>query len=118
MDYTDLITKKELGYLICTALEGGSNYWYMIEKSNFKEVGAKFYHEVLLDPKGFMVISDSTGEEAFEPVKVTLEDVLKGLELFVKERPDLVREVIQGSWDADHADVFFQYVVLKEHIFG
>lgn len=30
----------------------------------------------------------------------------------------LVREVIQENWDADHADIFFQYTVLKDHIFG
>ncbi|MDA9072808.1 hypothetical protein N9K75_02935, partial [bacterium] len=104
--------------LICAALEGGSNYWYMIDDHNADSVGVEFLHEVLFKPEGFLVISDSSGEEGFTPVKVTHEDVMIGLKLFVEKRPDLVREVIQENWDADHADIFFQYTVLKDHIFG
>jgi len=113
--------KEIAAILICNALEGGSNYWYYIDAHNFKEIdGIVYLSAILSHEKGFLVISDSSGHNYFEPVKITYKDVEIAWQKFSYEKKyrhhfyDAIRE----NDDACTGDVFFQLVVMKEVPFG
>lgn len=112
--------KQIIENLLCSAIEGGSNYWYMIEDHNAKELGVTYVSELLLHPDAKMVISDSSGEECFEPVTVTHDDIKKAWTLFKTDNQyeHHYKDAIRENDDACTGDVFFQLVVFKDVIFG
>jgi hypothetical protein len=121
------ITKQRISDLICSAIEGGSNYWYLIEEfvkptvlewqTDPKQV---FKHlDYPLNEGGALVISD---KEDDEPIKSTyrldLESITKGVQVFADKCPYQFSQFLNDNADAITGDCFLQCCLFGEVIYG
>lgn len=130
--------KKKVNYndvanLLCSALEGGSNYWYMLEKVVKPKKEDRY---IFIDSKGKedtswsetytapfskggrLVISDYSGENAFEPKILDLDAIERGLSVMAEKYPMHFSDFISDNGDAITGDVFLQCCLFGETIFG
>jgi hypothetical protein len=112
--------------VIVTAIEGGSNYWYKIPDHSYDviksiepdqpiSVGlarAVMIHNIDIDIED--IENDETvGTLSYNKIKERLkvayedEDVMRNLMAFISD-----------DYDADNADVVFQYLVMGEIVYG
>jgi len=119
------ITLDDVEGLIVTALEGGSNYWYMVRTSDFKSdlptsnepLTVRISQALYKDPSFRMPVYDVEDED--EVLGILSQKTLKeGLELAAKDYPERFRALLDGEYDAEDADVIFQLCVMKEIVFG
>lgn len=122
------LTKEDIGDVICTALEGGSNYWYMIANKDMKRVVDATPHmknEPTVDriveavfEKGvevdFYDIEEAYNPEAEKLGTLSVESFKRGVELYHSKHG----EVIPDEMDANDADILFQYVIMGKIVFG
>ena len=125
--------KREMDYdsfenLIVTALEGGSNYWYMIDLDNSTGFIKKYADD--LRPKSIRIadalynneessvtILDTEDEEETLGV-LTRQSVRKTLGDFPKDHQWALDNVLNGDYDANDADVVFQVLVMDDVVYG
>ncbi len=108
--------------LLVTALEGGSNYWYQLDFVKPEIEGIKEgeptsirIFEAAMIGREFPVFDAETGEKLGE---ISLERMSEG-EMTMKEKsPEFYHQARGDDWDAETADVWFQYVVMNEIVFG
>ena len=124
--------KKEMDYdsfenLIVTALEGGSNYWCMLDMHN--SVGIKKYID---DPRPMAIrIADAlyNDEKSSVPVldaedfeetlgTLTHESIRKALGNFPSDHQWALDNVLNGDYDANDADIVFQVLVMGDVVYG
>jgi hypothetical protein len=121
--------KQRVSDLLCSALEGGSNYWYMIESfikpTKVEQVampGETFRHlDYPLSEGGALMVSDRNGAPAEEDMKTTRLDwpkLLEGLVLMAEKYPRHFGDWMAENDDADTGDVFLQLCVLGEVVYG
>lgn len=113
--------------LLCSAFEGGSNYWYQIDKfikplnfNNSEEGDEKFRHlSYPINEGGALVISADEEEEG-KPVtySLNLETIEKGLKVMAEKYPRHFNDFMQENDDACTGDVFLQCCLFGEVIFG
>lgn len=134
-----LLTKKIQLNLLTGALEGGSNYWYslddlsMIPKKDYtpktKEVREDMavisgIHECLVsriweavaEGKSIPVFDIEDEEEKLG--EINLENLERGCRIMEEKQPEHFKDAISENDDAGTADVFFQFVVMGELVFG
>lgn len=131
------VPTKRICDLLVGAFEGGSNYWYTeldydlpegITYDDFKE-GGKFTdpddyrHPLELVPfvEGCaLTLKDAEGDEPDKVYRIDRAALLKGLELFAKDEKlkRHWRDFIDENDDAITADVFLQFVVFGECLYG
>jgi len=103
--------------LLCTALEGGSNYWYLIVRSNRKD--GEFYHDVPFREDGVLemtdVQDDRNDDDCFPVTEAMLVEGLARMETKAKRH---YLDAVRGDWDAATADVFLQMSVFGEVVYG
>lgn len=109
--------------LIC-ALEGGSNYWYIVNESlcttpeKFERSGHVHYE--ILDKVyqgGTLPVFDAENDEE-KLGDLTRESIQKGLDLMSKDHSETLFNIIDENYDANDADIFFQLCVIGEITFG
>lgn len=131
-----MISRQRQLDLLTTALEGGSNYWYLL--SDLSMVPKKGYTPVTketladLDLKDCLVyriweavqngaevpVSDY-GAEGTEVIgKLTKKGLSGAGALMMKQYPEHFKDVKNENEDATTADVFLQLAVLGEVIYG
>lgn len=133
---TRTITREQVSNLLCSAFEGGSNYWYRIEffhapdKYEFnagadlnKPAGYFKQLDYPLNPGGFLVVSDYhaiTGRDVPTKRRLSLHSIQRGLELMAasKEYAHHWRDFIAENDDAITADVFLQLCLFGEVVYG
>jgi|SRR6185369_4028355 len=123
--------------LLCSAFEGGSNYWYRIEKANFPEGrsaadykeggdgqdGKWYWHWSQLVPThegGSLIVTNSFGDEIGGKKQWTLDlDAIKrGLQIMAEKYPRHYGNFIAENDDADTGDVFLQCCLFGELVYG
>lgn len=125
-------TKKDIGSLLCSALEGGSNYWYRLEKK-YPPPDVQLTESVLGDKKifphidyplqgGMLTISDYYGVDGDESQmkKVSLDGaaILKGLRVMREKYSHHFADWLRGNDDATTGDVFLQCCLFGEVVYG
>lgn len=115
----DNITRKDL---LITALEGGSNYWYdlpfieMVEKPNDIYTMSERIFQAVCKGVEIPVHDIETGEKLGE---LSMRNIRRGERTMKAEYPTTHWKDIQyGDWDATTADVWFQFIVMNEIVFG
>ena len=110
-----------------TAIEGGSNYWYSIQDGAMpKSIVAKYESEKLpfsilfskaiwIDKLSIPVHYIETGEVLGS---IDMKSVKKALEAICEHHSEIFESLMNGHFDAEDADVFFQYAVIGELTFG
>lgn len=134
--------------LLCSAFEGGSNYWYYIHKFKKptsmpnKEKGEKhiFRHiDYPTNPGGYVEVIDLYAEcemdnapphDVFgrsdfkgwkpktKPVRLDLKRLEKGLKIMAEKYPRHFADVMNENDDACTGDVFLQCCVFGDVIYG
>ncbi len=146
IEVTQQIPLKRVYNLLVNAIEGGSNYWYRIEKvkrpvrpytftdSIWALDRAKFPDyinqcEVPFNKGGALMISDFFADEPMlkKPVALDLKAITLGLKAWQEDsqmedgysaHPSHWANFISGNDDAETADVFLQYCIFGKVIYG
>lgn len=131
VDVKIVVTKRNITYQICAAVEGGIGYWCPRQEFKYKK------------PKNPVAIMDG-GEKDGQiwpcydypvqeggavtffadddaPVKkcvLNLKTIKKGLDLMAKNSPRHFADLINENGDATTGDVFVQYCVFGELVYG
>ncbi len=115
MDVT--ITQQDIDNLMCTALEGGINYWCREAKVVGEFLGE--YGSEQISRGGSLLLRDAETDERWE---LTLEKFLKGIELYIKENGRVMIEDFKlmdyGELDAGDADCIVQYALFGKLVYG
>lgn len=116
-------TKRDLDQmmsdLLCSAFEGGSNYWYMIEKFEYPEgkTRADFEYPHLEVPfKGGSIKITADGEKKVYTLNRKALD--KGWLLMRDEYARHYADAMCGNADATTGDVFLQLCLFGDVVFG
>lgn len=118
------LTDQEREDLLVTALEGASNYWYLLDdiskiQDKFQQ-GATSTSEAIFRAikEGWSInIKDVENEEEVLGI-LSMDNILEGEKKMRHNEPDHYQDILDEGWDADTADVWFQYAVLGEITFG
>lgn len=119
------ISLERISDLLTSAFEGGSNYWYMIEKKtspttweidSCESEGKHYLCDYPLNPGGALLISDL--EESEGTHRLDLKSIKKGLEIMADKYPKHYSDFISEDDDADTGDVFLQCCLFGKLIFG
>ena len=127
------ITRRRIADLLSCAIEGGSNYWYVIDKfikpekvlkldesGDEEEEGEIFrYMHYPLSPGGSIVIADmDEPEDEREGFTLNLVTIESGLRTMAKEYPRHFADFIGENDDAETGDVFLQCCLFGELVYG
>jgi len=109
--------------LLCSAFEGGSNYWYEIISYNYpkgetrQSLNIRHQHIQLPFKGGSITIRSSETDD--EPNYILdLNAIEKGLQLMATKFPDHFADFIKEQDDATTGDVFLQCCLFKDVIYG
>lgn len=118
-----MITKEKVFDLLVSAIEGGSNYWYLFDKEACQTIksyeGECFVDRLwaaLLDGR-FIPVHDVI-EEGKKLGELSLPSIEYAKLLIVDQYPYHYADIITENDDATTADVFFQLAVMKDVIYG
>lgn len=109
--YTVELKDEDVQNLLCSALEGGSNYWYYIK--GFKGNPDKTYEHKHIeipfdeDPQYGLTIVDKEGDEPGEWF-LNRPAIEKGLQLMAEKYPKHFQDFINQCDDATTSDIFLQ----------
>jgi len=128
---TRKIDPQTITDVMITALEGGSNYWYMTDveqiegliRENGETTTEAIGFSITRNPEFKMPVWDLEEMGDGEPKIdgdgflgfLTPESVKKAFETMP---PSRLSSILEEEYDADDADVFFQYAVMGEIVFG
>lgn len=117
------ISDERISDLLCSAFEGGSNYWYFIREVNYPQgktkADFKYWHmEVPLSEGGSLIIDYIEGDEDLSGKILNRESIQKGLKLMAEKFPKHYYDFITENDDADTGDVFLQLCLYEDVIFG
>jgi hypothetical protein len=113
--------------LLCCAFEGGSNYWYRIDKEVYpegkKDGDVKFPHINLPLLKGGALLISTGGDHPNPKTKKDLwrldrAALEKGWLLMITDAPGHYADAVDGNFDACTGDVYLQLCLFGEVIFG
>ena len=121
------LTYEHFENVIVTALEGGSNYWYIINADEFKkylpQIAGTFnalterISKALYENSKFkMNVYDQETDELLGTV--TQESMIKAFKIASDKYSHNFNNILSDDYDADDADVLFQLAVMGEVVFG
>ena len=124
---TTKFSDQQIADLLCGAFEGGSNYWIeaisytkpKVEKPT--EVDGEIYPSYISYPfhEGGVVHIFVDDEDDHASARVLNREKLQaGLQLMADKSPHHFADFLAGNDDATTADVFLQYCVFGEIIYG
>jgi hypothetical protein len=116
------ITKEQIIDVLVTALEGGSNYWYLIkdlprELESDESMGLSEAIGDYVLRGGEITIYDLEDEDE-ELGELNMNKLLEAITIMKTEYPDIYQNLVNDEYDANDADVFFQVAVMGEVTFG
>lgn len=121
------ISLQRISDLLCSAFEGGSNYWYQIDKFikpknlSFRTDEDQIYRHLdyPLNEGGALIISDIEGDLNEPPWKrLDLDAIKKGLQIMAEKYPRHMGDFLNDNDDADTGDVFLQCCLFGDAIYG
>lgn len=117
--------------LLSSALEGGSNYWYVIKKKTppteivFRSepeapLGRMYLQDYPINPGGSLLFStvdddEIDGKKEFLLDRAALE---RGIKLMEEEYPHHFHDALNETGDADTGDVLLQLCLFSRVVFG
>ncbi len=117
------VTSRMISSLLCSAFEGGSNYWAKIV--NFKAPNnplnslddRKFPKHISypMNEGGSLTVHDIHNDIDYI---LTLDKIQKGLELLAENKPTAFADIINDDADSETADMFLQFALLGRLNYG
>lgn len=119
-DTIEVVTKRDVslelvGHLLCSAWEGGSNFWASAIDSNKEETDAEYTFEVPLKANGWVKMLDMESDTEYN---LSIKEIKNGLNLMAAKYPKHMNDLINENFDAITGDVFLQCCVLGDVIYG
>lgn len=126
------INKRRVSDLLCSAFEGGSNYWYLIEEfhapppenlrahAGFRD-GQVFRHlDYPLCEGGYLMISDRqiSWNVEMRTARLDLAAVVRGLEVMREKFPRHFGNFLSENDDGETGDVFLQCALFGDVVYG
>jgi hypothetical protein len=116
------IPEERVQDLLCNALEGGSNYWYLIEQAIYPHGETKAslkieFEHLELPFKGGTLVFSSLEEPEKEKTYLTLAIITDGLQLMANKYPKHFADFLSENDDATTGDIFLQCCLFKEVIY-
>jgi hypothetical protein len=128
MEITFNISDEAISDQLCTALEGGSNYWYLlgnIDRTHFVKgdmLADNLARSLMTDKNYKLPIYDIESFEVDSDPEllghVTYDSMAKAFSIMSKDYPIQLNNILTGNYDADDSDVWFQLTVMGEVIYG
>jgi len=123
------ITSKQIEYILCSAFEGGSNYWanydYVVEVDIYDrflnvEIPIMSSWEFPLYDYGFIVFQqyDLETNEQTETSILDKKSLFKGAEIMAQKYPRHFKDWINEHDDSITADVYLQCCLFGEIVYG
>ena len=123
------ISFSQIETLLCSAFEGGSNYWYQIDGyhkpdnfDNSTEGNVSFMHiSFPLNKNGFLLIIVKDGvdeEQKGKEYTLNLAKIEQGLKIMSEKYPRHFNDILDENDDAITADVFLQSCLFGEVFYG
>lgn len=122
------ITWSRVRDILCSAFEGGSNYWYQIDKFVPPTANAKtpwpdsdivFKHlDYPVRENGALFISSLEEPERKDLKPVNRETIIEGLKVMAKDQIQHFADMVRERDDATTGDVLLQCIVFGEVIYG
>lgn len=118
------ITEENLSNWFCGALEGGSNYWYLlndIDRKNFikgEPLVENLAKSFMANPDYKLNVYDIESDEEDLLGSVTWENIEYALTRMQEHYPELFEDLVHGDADADSCDVWFQLATMQDVVFG
>lgn len=116
------ISEEKIASLLCTAFEGGINYWakivkYVGRKENLTCAHPDFSNNYINYPlnQNHAVILE---EEDKTKHKLNLKAIKKGLAIFIEDYPTHFGDFMADNADATTGDIFIQCCVFGEVKYG
>lgn len=111
------VNEDKIENLLCSAFEGGSNYWIddiinIPTATVRKKHGVGYFYDCPLKGLSFDVISEQ-GTHTLTPESLT-----KGMQLMADKYPHHFGDVINDNTDAATGDVFLQLCLFDDVIYG
>jgi hypothetical protein len=127
------LTDSEMRGLLCSALEGGSNYWYTIERhrlakgvtyADFREGGRfvepEYWHPAQLIPfhEGCATVYTAADDPDRRKYILDRKAMQRGTQIMAEKYPQHLADVLSENSDADTGDVWLQCCLFGELIYG
>lgn len=123
---SDLLTSERREDMLVGALEGGSNYWYQINQTS-SDIIQSYDYDINNAFATNMIAAVNAGESLAihdydNPDELlgmfNLESIRKGESLMKEQEPRHWANILDEKDDAETSDVWFQYCVLGDIVFG
>lgn len=120
------ITEEQEQNLLCSAIEGGSNYWYLfgkeamsiINKHVTKNTNSSFVDSLWAAIKLGLSIPVRDVEHNEVIGEISLASIEKGEKILAEKHTAHLLDIIGENDDATTGDVWFQLCVLGELVYG
>ena len=121
------LTKDEINDIMCTAVEGGINYWAAATEATAKKAG-KYTYEQIANNETLIITLFEPFDENTEKYELTKEKLLKGIKQYLTKNPDEAMHILTidnnqliidtSEVDAGDADAIMQYALFDEIVFA
>jgi hypothetical protein len=128
MEITFNISEEAISDQLCTALEGGSNYWYYLGDVDITHFinGETFVDNLMRsfkeDKNYKLPVYDIESAEEFEDMDklgdLTYDSMAKAFSIMAKDYPQQLSNILTGRYDGDDSDVWFQLAVMEDVVYG
>ena len=117
---TIAVTEQQIENTLCSALEGGSNYWceirgYIHQEPTRQQPYAPSYLTTPLSPFGKLILFDKEEEKEME---LTREKLIEGVRVMAQKYPKHFGDMMSEEGDSTTGDVFLQCALFGEVIYG
>jgi hypothetical protein len=122
------ISEQTISDQLCTALEGGSNYWYMlgdIDRTHFIKGNTlvdNLTRSFMADKNYKLPVYDIESAEELEDMDklgdVTYDSMAKAFNIMSKDYPSQLGNILSGNYDSDDSDIWFQLATMGEVVYG
>ena len=109
------ITTESIKDLLCSAIEGGSNYWIetLTRSKDITKAQAEYRQDVPF-AGGHLVLLDDQGIKH----TINIDSIKKGLKAFQEKYPRNFKDFVEDNADAETGDIFLQCCTYGEAIYG
>ncbi len=130
------IPEQRIRDLLCSAFEGGSNYWLVHKGTSLtpaadalrddikrarREAGEddRYYRwEIPMLPGATLELEKNSDEEPEGPWTLTREKLIAGLKVMAEKYPRHFANILSENDDAETADVYLQCCLFGEIVYG
>lgn len=124
---TQTLTNQQISDVLCSALEGGANYWYRLAEcltpttwefeSEPNSENGHYAQDYPLNPGGALLIVDEQDDDD-GVLTLDWDAIQKGLAILAEKYPRHLADILAENADADTGDALLQCCLLGDVIYG